>query len=196
MQDCIIAPLFISKQDECYHVYTVHFSAILCSLDLWQIFVPLRILYYIRAKTMDNVVSAGFTELNSRAFKTFYYHIESKLTPASQPWLLKTLGWCVKCKNATICCKQAVFTSCSWAHVGLFFIQSCVSQSGGTSPRPQTLMMPLLYPVMVSSPVNQWTCLPVGWSKQVFYEHYTTSPVFCWSCPDLFETCCWHQIQH
>ena len=39
------------------------------------------------------------------------------------------------------------------------------------------------------------TCSPVGDSNQVFLEHFTTFPVFCCPCLDLFETRCWHQIQ-
>ena len=36
-------------------------------------------------------------------------------------------------------------------------------------------------------------CLPVECSLQVSLERFTTSPVFS---PNLFEKCCWHQIQN
>lgn len=63
-----------------------------------------------------------------------------------------------------IVCKQTLCTSnsfnCSWGHVVILFIQSCVSQSG--EPRPilayeqlSFLRMPLSTPIMILSHVNK-----------------------------------------
>ncbi|XP_038587675.1 butyrophilin subfamily 1 member A1-like isoform X5 [Micropterus salmoides] len=54
--------------------------------------------------------------------------------------------------------------------------------------------MLLLYPIMTLT-CFQLTCSPVKCSKQVFYEHSSTFPVFCCPCPSFFGTCCRHQIQ-
>ena len=51
-------------------------------------------------------------------------------------------------------------------------------------------------PNLDTSTCYQWTCLPVEFSKQMFLEHSTFFPVFCCPCPNLFELCCWHQIQY
>lgn len=42
----------------------------------------------------------------------------------------------------------------------------------------------------------QLTSLPVDCSKHAVFEHPTIFPGSCWSCLNLFERCCWHQIHN
>uniref|UniRef100_A0AAR2LEN5 protein-glutamine gamma-glutamyltransferase n=1 Tax=Pygocentrus nattereri TaxID=42514 RepID=A0AAR2LEN5_PYGNA len=77
---------------------------------------------------------------------------------------------------------------------------SSCSQSG--EPRPVLACEQLslsemlhLYPVMTLT-CFQLTCSPVECSKQVFFEHSSTFPVFFCPCPKFFGTCCRHQIQN
>lgn len=55
--------------------------------------------------------------------------------------------------------------------------------------------MLLLYPVMVHT-CFQLTSSPMEHSNQVLLEHSSISPVLCCPCPNVFATCCRHQIQN
>ena len=75
---------------------------------------------------------------------------------------------------------------------------SC-SQSGEPHPilaseRLSLSGMLLLYPNMTLT-YFQLTCSPVECSKQGFFGHSSTSPVFCCPGPSFYRTCCRHQIQ-
>lgn len=63
-----------------------------------------------------------------------------------------------------------------------------------TSLRPRRrlnlLAMPLSYPVMILSPATNW---PV--TDRWFLSMTWLSQSFCCFCPNLFETCCWCEIQ-
>ena len=51
-----------------------------------------------------------------------------------------------------------------------------------------TIMLPS---AATSEPVHLWIV-----SNRCFLEHFTAFPDFCCSGLNLFETCCWHQIQN
>lgn len=76
------------NKHESINIYptAVHCSAILRPLDLCLICFPLTTTYYIRDKTTNNVVSAGFTELNPRLVKSL-----CKWTPILQSYSAKVL---------------------------------------------------------------------------------------------------------
>ena len=67
----------------------------------------------------------------------------------------------------------------------------CCSQSGEPCPilaceRLSLSGMPLLYPIMAFT-CFQLTGSPVECSKQVFFKHSSTFPVFCCRCPAILE---------
>lgn len=84
-------------------------------------------------------------------------------------------------------------TNCCWAYVVISFNTVLCFTKWWTSPHPRfgtTEPFP-------GRPFNtqSWYCHLLRMTR-LFSEHSTTIPVFCLPCPDLFEMCCWHDIQN
>ncbi len=77
----IIAPIFISKQNEYFHVPTVHFSAILCPLVPWLIVSPWEL--YTTSEIRPCIMwflQGSLSEIQD-LLTLFKYHIGCKLIP-------------------------------------------------------------------------------------------------------------------
>ena len=98
------------------------------------------------------------------------------------PQFLATVHW----ETLFLNCKTICSCSCS--------------QSGEICPilvceRLSLLGILLLYSIMTFT-CFQLTSSPVECSKQVFFKHSSTFPVFCCPHPSYFGTCCRHPIQN